>query len=138
MDEAKESPQDKIKRVEQRLQRIRELTREAKEQRQDEVERPRHYILVDGEPTPTDVLTCHHWFEENRAKWVLRKTKIGEAMVSTVFLFMDHNFLDDGPPVLFELMVFGGRLHGAQDRFTTQDEALMCHDFVVQTLLKGL
>lgn len=35
-------------------------------------------------------------------------TRIGGLRISTVFLGLDHSsFLEDGPPILFETMVFG-------------------------------
>ena len=53
---------------------------------------------------------------EEWAKWMMRgfdetkrvaKTEVGEAEVSTVFLSLDHGW-GEGPPILFETMVFGG------------------------------
>lgn len=45
------------------------------------------------------------WFEqaENR---IVRKTDVAGCEVSTVFLGLNHNW-GDGPPVLWETMVFG-------------------------------
>jgi len=45
------------------------------------------------------------WFETGDR--VVAKTSLGESDVSTVFLGLDHG-LDDGPPILFETLVFGG------------------------------
>lgn len=33
----------------------------------------------------------------------------GDIIISTVFLGIDHNFGDNGPPVLFETMIFAGK-----------------------------
>jgi hypothetical protein len=43
-------------------------------------------------------------------------------MVSTVFLGIDHNF-GNGPPLLFETMVFGGEYDGYCKRYSTWEEA---------------
>jgi hypothetical protein len=37
--------------------------------------------------------------------------------VSTVFLGLDHRFFGDGPPLVFETMVFGGPLNGEMERY---------------------
>jgi len=55
--------------------------------------------------------------------------------VSTAFLGIDHNFTDDGPPMLFETMVFGGALDGDCDRTSTWEEAEKQH---VETLTRVL
>ncbi len=46
--------------------------------------------------------------------------------ISTVFLAIDHSF-GDGPPLLFETMVFGGELDQSQERYSTWDEAEAGH-----------
>ena len=43
------------------------------------------------------------------------RTSIGESLISTVFLGVDHSF-GSGPPVLWETMVFGGPMDQEQDR----------------------
>jgi len=53
--------------------------------------------------------------------------EIGDAQVSTIFLVIDHNFGDDGPPLLFETMVFGGPLDESQERYSTWAEAVAGH-----------
>ena len=62
---------------------------------------------------------------------------VGELRISTVFLGIDHAF-GDGPPMLFETMVFGGALDGEQDRCSTWDgaekmHALMCERVARET-----
>ena len=65
------------------------------------------------------------------------KTEVGDASVSTVFLVIDHQF-GDGPPILFETMVFGGdRADENQWRYLTWDEAAAGHDAVVSALRDG-
>lgn len=46
--------------------------------------------------------------------------------VSTVFLGLDHNY-EDGPPILFETMIFGGKHDEYQERYSTWDEAVEGH-----------
>jgi hypothetical protein len=47
--------------------------------------------------------------------------------VSTIFLGLDHSFQPDGPPVLFETMIFGGQHDQYQERYTTYELALLGH-----------
>jgi hypothetical protein len=60
---------------------------------------------------------------------------VDEIKISTVFLFMDHNH-GDGPPVLFETMVFGSNLDEEQERYCTEDEARAGHARMVQRVLE--
>lgn len=63
----------------------------------------------------------------------VRKTCVGEAHVSTVFLSINHNF-GEGSPILFETMIFGGDSHKYQERYATWDEAVAGHDEAVAFL----
>ena len=50
----------------------------------------------------------------------------GPVCVSTVWLGLDHSW-DDGPPLIFETMVFGGALEGEMERYSTEAEAVAGH-----------
>ncbi len=66
------------------------------------------YMLDEsGNPLPTrDVLQFGRWFETAERHIGLTTFPVnGGIEVSTVFLGMDHSFMD-GPPVLWETMVF--------------------------------
>jgi len=100
-------------------------------------DRPLYYMLDEaGEPYEApDVLTWGLWFEtaQNRTIAQDRDEAGGEdVMVSTVFLGLDHNFSGDGPPVLWETLVFGGVLDGAQRRYTSRAAALAGHQAICQ------
>lgn len=58
---------------------------------------------------------------------------IGNFRVSTVFLALDHNYADHGPPVLFETMVFEDDKHSdlACERYSTWDQAMTGHKRMV-------
>lgn len=57
------------------------------------------------------------------------KSTIGDYLVSTVFLGLDHRLEPDDPPLLFETMVFGkGELDERQERCTTWEEAEVMHE----------
>jgi len=57
-------------------------------------------------------------------------TKINGAKVSTVFLGLDHRW-GEGPPLLFETLVFEGKHDGYCDRCCTWTEAEAQHAAVV-------
>lgn len=85
------------------------------------------FILNDAsEPVPCDdLLTWGKWMESRDARRVGADT-IGDVRVSTVFLGLDHSF-GDGPPLLYETMIFGGEHDQWQERYSTRDEALAGH-----------
>lgn len=62
----------------------------------------------------------------------VKKTKVGEQLVSTVFLALDHNYTEKGPPVLFETMVFPEC--DICVRYCTKEEAEKGHGEVVEKL----
>jgi len=59
--------------------------------------------------------------------------------VSTVWLGLNHAF-GEGPPLIFETMIFGGPLDEYQERYSTEEEARVGHEFAVLavTLLTGV
>lgn len=63
----------------------------------------------------------------------VRREKVGESDVSTVFLGLDHAF-GQGSPLIFETMVFGGPLDGRQDRYSTYEQAEAGHAAMVALL----
>jgi hypothetical protein len=81
------------------------------------------YILDGHEPVPCyDLMEWGRWFEKVGADRIVAKTMVGEVRVSTVFLGLDHNW-DDGPPLLFETMVFGGKYDNDMWRYSTWAQA---------------
>ncbi len=95
------------------------------------------YILEDGEVKPEpDLFVWAEWFEKNER--CIDKTETDKYLISTVFLGIDHSFGVQGPPILFETMVFK---HGDWDsgslkdndmmRYATIDEARVGHKTMV-------
>lgn len=58
-------------------------------------------------------------------------TEVGLSWVSTVFLVHDHQY-GDGPPLLFETLVFEGVLDGECERYATWEEAERGHAEMVR------
>ncbi len=93
----------------------------------------RYYILNKaGEPVPTrDMLEAARAFE-NRSRIVARDT-IGDSVASTVFLILDHRYGDDGPPILWETMVFGDPMDQEGNRCAgTREQAEAMHQDMVE------
>src|SRR4030095_4792571 len=75
---------------------------------------------ADGEPVAVDLMTWAMWFEAGqKERIVLRERVARDAEVSTVFLSLDHNWAFQGPPVLWETLVFGGVFEGLMNRYTS-------------------
>ncbi len=89
-----------------------------------------HWILNGQQPVATDLMTWAEWME--KAERHVARDVIGESEVSTVFLGLDHNFSAGGPPILFETMVFGGKMDGHMERYATWAEAERGHRKVVE------
>jgi len=94
------------------------------------------YVL-DADNNPVKVATIEEWarFFENDSNRRVGFTQItSQVEVSTVFLGIDHRFGGDGPPILFETIVFGGDDDENTWRYCTWDEAKAGHDRVVARL----
>jgi hypothetical protein len=95
------------------------------------------YILdAAGNPVvEPDLMKWAEWFEHTPARR-LRRDDLGlRGTVSTVFLGINHNF-GDGPPVLWETMVFDGPYDGEMWRFSKREMALAGHEDVVRKLVE--
>ncbi len=95
----------------------------------------RSCTLVNRTPLPVDDPV--EWAEEMAKRrrtalrtgvdlWRVDETIIGQARVSTVFIGLDHRFSGEGPPVLFETMIFGGKLDEFQNRCCTWRKPRRC------------
>jgi hypothetical protein len=69
---------------------------------------------------------------------IVKQTQVGSYFVSTVWLGLDHNYLSDGPPIIFETMVFATspNVEGLgpdldSRRYSTEAQALEGHEEMV-------
>jgi hypothetical protein len=91
------------------------------------------YILVNRVPVPVnDVREWADWFET--ADRTVANDEGDGWRVRTVFLGLDHNW-GDGPPLLFETLVFGGKLSDECDRYSTWEQAELGHKAMVQRVV---
>lgn len=97
------------------------------------------YILDGTEVVAVTLEEWARWLNDHRQEKFIKRTDLGDFWVSTVFLGLDHNYLDDGPPLLFETMVFkrgdwGGEY---QTRSSTHADALRQHETACQWVRDG-
>lgn len=92
-----------------------------------------------GEPVVcSDLLEWGQWMQgEGRT---LARTELPRVTVSTVFLGLDHRMGAEGPPVLWETMIFtqdgstADGLNEEQWRYTNREDALAGHSRAVALL----
>jgi hypothetical protein len=95
----------------------------------------RTYIL-DGERVVLcpSVMEWARW-NEGAANTRVDYTEItSDCRVSTVFLGLDHRFFGDGPPLVFETMIFGGPKDLDENlwRYSSWDDAAIGHKAAVR------
>lgn len=91
-----------------------------------------NYVLVDGVPVEEpNVHRWARWFEEKRGESHL-DDYVGKVRISTVFLGVDYRFMDNGPPILWETMVFGGKLDGHTERYSDMGGAYLTHYIMIE------
>ena len=96
--------------------------------------RPRWYLLADDGRTPvpiSDVYRSVGAADSQDPHIPDGGTERNGVRVSTVFLGLDHSHSFDGPPVLWETMVFGGKYDGEQKRYSSFDVAQRGHQRMV-------
>jgi hypothetical protein len=91
-----------------------------------------HYILdAQHRAVAVDYETWARWFEQGVDGRRVAHTILPSCEISTIFLSLDHQF-GQGPPLLFETMVFGGSLDQECDRYSTWAEAEAGHAAMVR------
>ena len=81
--------------------------------------------------TPCKLMEWAKAFEDREQK-IVRRTDVGNVLISTVWLGLDHRFGPGGPPLIFETLVFGGTLDQEQNRYSTEEEAIAGHQAMVE------
>jgi hypothetical protein len=97
----------------------------------------KHYILdSEKRPVETDLMTWARWFEHFPNRRVNITVIKPNIEVSTVFLGIDHRFGYQGPPLLFESMVFVNGESIDCQRYSSWDDAVTGHEMFVKNLIK--
>lgn len=87
------------------------------------------YYDIDGKP-----VSLNEWMRAYKDDRRIGDTTLADGKrVSTVFLGLDHQF-GDGPPLIFETMVFPSNSYAELDckRYTTKAEAIAGHAAMVK------
>lgn len=87
-------------------------------------------MYFDRDGNPIDLQEWVRLFEQDRTVSYTEFTSAAgsQVRVSTVYLGLNHNYSDVGPPLIFETMVFCEDYSGEyQKRYSTEDEAIEGH-----------
>ncbi len=91
-----------------------------------------HYILDGKQVVRVGLTRWANWMEEFYPQGCrVAEDWVGEVRISTVFLGVDYNFFGEGPPVVFESMIFQGPLNHEMQRYCTWEEAENGHKEMV-------
>lgn len=89
------------------------------------------YILAEDGKTPVATDSMLLWgrmqVDIERRTVAKSRDEEREIAVSTVFLGINYNFSGEGPPILFETMIFGGKSDERQWRYSSWEEAERGH-----------
>lgn len=88
-------------------------------------------------PKPVTMFEWLKWRSKTPNPRVRSDVIFDEVQVSTIFLGLNHNMLGQGPPLLFETMVFGGEHHYHLVRCSTWAQAVKQHENVVAMIKRG-
>lgn len=98
------------------------------------------YLLDEhGEPYPEPDL--YKWASQLDGLRRVAVDYLPGVTISTVFLGLDHSFNFSGVPsrpLLWETMIFGGKFDDFQERYSSQKEALVGHQWAVLRAMSGL
>src|SRR5215472_10556739 len=89
---------------------------------------------ADNRVVETDVWGWAEFFERHDNR-VVGYTEINsEMLVSTIFLGLDSRVIGEGPPIVFETMIFGGppELDRMMRRYSSYDDAETGHKAAVR------
>lgn len=103
----------------------------------------KHYTLNDkGEPVACDLEGFIKLYKTDCTNDKLRRVAyetVGNSDVSTVFLGLDYRFGSKGPPILWETLVFGGKMDQEMTRCSgSREQAVAMHQKMVARVKKGL
>jgi hypothetical protein len=94
------------------------------------------YILDQNKKAIEANIIEYAQFNSDANNWRVKKDIVGDTVISTVFLGVNHSY-DGGRPLLFETMVFGGVHDEYMDRCSTWDEAIIQHSKVLNMVKDG-
>ena len=95
------------------------------------------YILNEnGEPVAENDMSVWGEFMGDDDRRRVAITEINGTEISTVFTGIDST-LGDGPPLLWETMIFGGEHDSFQERYTSMNAAIAGHATAFAMVSRG-
>jgi len=97
------------------------------------------YYILDKDKKPVAAeLIDYAMFMSYSGNRIIAQDRIGDVKISTVFLGLDHRFFgEEGEPILFETMIFGGEHDDYQERYCTYEQAEVGHKYALH-LVKNI
>lgn len=89
-----------------------------------------------NKPVLTELFDEYIDWERNNSRTIAREV-IGDVIVSTVFLGLDHRYSGE-TPVLWETMIFNGEHDQYQERYTSHEDALEGHQNAINLVNESL
>jgi hypothetical protein len=104
------------------------------------MERSFRLYILNADNTVVEVTNVVAWgeFMERDDRRIGYTEITSQCRVSTVFIGIDHRIFGQGPPVLFETMIFGGPLADNQWRYASYDDAYVGHKMAVKKAREAL
>jgi len=102
---------------------------------------PSYYIMLPGFDLPIyepNLFGWSVWYGKTRINkaTIVQRTEVGELLVSTIFLSLDHGFLDN-IPILYETMILNAEFEDQNMwRYETKEEALIGHKEAVRKAIR--
>lgn len=94
-------------------------------------------LYLDWDSNPIDTMTWAKMSAQDKFKRVAEDTIYIDGKkiwISTVWLGLDHNW-GDGPPLIFETMVFREGKGDEMERYTTVEQAREGHQAMVEKIM---
>jgi len=88
------------------------------------------HMHYDFDGNPIDLWEWCELFEDHERRRVARTEIADDVHVSTVWLGLNHQW-GDGPPLIYETMIFGGPHDSEMWRYPSWEAALAGHDQAV-------
>lgn len=85
------------------------------------------YYTLDAQKQVVVVPTFAEWAARHESVRVVQQTEREGVRVSTIFMGLNHRHFGNGPPIVFETMIFGGMRDGFVERYCSFDDAVMGH-----------
>jgi hypothetical protein len=101
----------------------------------------KHHYIWDKRTNETPAVTLDEWgawIQDNSRDKHVGDEFVDKYRVSTVFLGLDHRFGGEGPPLIWETMVFSpGGSDDYCERYATYEEALAGHHKAIEWVKKN-